>query len=59
MVSVGLELPIIELSNFIENPTENNLLNSKFFSKFLSELVVIFAKIVYIATLYGYSKSQI
>ena len=33
MVSVGLEIPINELSNFIENPTKNNLLNSKFFSK--------------------------
>lgn len=33
MVSVGLEIPIVELSNFIENPTEDNLLKSKFFSK--------------------------
>jgi hypothetical protein len=33
MVSVGLEIPINELSNFIENSTENNLLNSIFFSK--------------------------
>ena len=32
-VSVGLEIPINELSNFIESPTENNLLNSNFFSK--------------------------
>jgi len=32
-VSVGLEIPINQLSNFIVNPTESNLLNSKFFSK--------------------------
>lgn len=33
MVSVGLEIPIDEISTFIENPTTDNLLNSKFFSK--------------------------
>ena len=32
-VSVGLEIPIDELSTFIENPTKDNLLNSKFFKK--------------------------
>ncbi len=32
-VSVGLEAPMRELSAFIENPTERNLLNSKFFSQ--------------------------
>ncbi|PZE15588.1 hypothetical protein DNU06_17305 [Putridiphycobacter roseus] len=32
-VSVGLEIPTDELSNFIKNPTEENLLNSVFFSK--------------------------
>jgi len=33
MVSVGLEIRMNELSNFIENPTKENLLNSRFFSK--------------------------
>ena len=33
MVSVGLEIPINELTRFIENPTEDNLLNSFFFTK--------------------------
>jgi hypothetical protein len=33
VVSVGLEIPINELTSFIENPTKDNLLNSFFFSK--------------------------
>lgn len=33
VVSVGLEIPIIQLSGFIENPTKENLLKTKFFSK--------------------------